>query len=317
MQVGLHQFHSTTIEWLKTAVGQEGSTRHSLSRALCEREDWRGRCGQWCLSAGSKALPVLADRLGLRLPSARSVPFFAPALRDRPPAAAFPDLSLRCSLKRLGAITLERVGDVEDRRLWESMMASHHPEGWARAPGGQLRYWIRSEHHGRLGGIGFSSAGWHQQARDAFIGWSPDARAANLPLLICNHRFLLLSGVRVHALASRVWRLAAARVADDWEAAYAVRPVMAFTYVAAGFPGRSYRAARWRCCPQRTKGRRPDSSGGEHGVVHTVWMRNLCRRAGATPCAKGRAVRSVPHWRCTRRRNMAAAPIPTAGSGIG
>ena len=145
---------------------------------------------------------------------------------------------MRCSLKRLGAITLEHVGDVEDRRLWESMMASHHPEGWARAPGGQLRYRIRSEHHGRLGGIGFSPAGWHQQARDAFIGWSPDARAANLPLLIRNHRFLLLSGVPVHALASPVLRLAAARVADDWEAAYAVRPVMAFTYVAAGFSGR-------------------------------------------------------------------------------
>ena len=303
MQVGLHQFHSTTIDWLKEAVDQEGSTRHSLSRALCELEDWRGRCGQLCLSAASKALPVLADRLGLRLPSARSVPFFAPALRDRPPAAGFPDLSLRCSLKRLGAITLERVGDVEDRRLWESMMASHHPEGWARAPGGQLRYWIRSEHHGRLGGIGFSSAGWHQQARDAFIGWSPDARAANLPLLICNHRFLLLPGVRVHALASRVLRLATARVADDWEATYAVRPVMAFTYVAAGFPGRSYRAARWRCCPQRTKGRRPDSSGGEHGVVRTVWMK---------PLSKG--------WRdalCQRpRRAIGTAPELYAAEGM-
>ena len=60
-----------------------------------------------------------------------------------------------------------------------------------------------------------------------------------LPLLICNHRFLLLPGVRVHASASRVLRLAPARVADDWEAAYAVRPVMAFTYVAIGFSGRS------------------------------------------------------------------------------
>ena len=144
-------------------------------------------------------------------------------------------------------------------------MATHHPQGWARAPGGQLRYWIRSATHGCLGGIGFSSAGWHQQARDAFIGWSPDARAANLPRVVCNHRFLILPGVRVHGLASRVLRMASDRLAEDWQAAYAVRPVMAFTYISPGHSGRCYRAARWRCCPQRTEGRRPDCAGERAG----------------------------------------------------
>ena len=154
-------------------------------------------------------------------------------------------------------------------------MATHHPQGWARAPGGQLRYWIRSVTHGCLGGIGFSSAGWHQQARDAFIGWSPDARAANLPRVVCNHRFLILPGVRVHGLASRVLRMATDRLAEDWQAAYAVRPLMAFTYISPGHSGRCYRAARWRCCPQRTEGRRPDCAGGAPGVRRSVWMKPL------------------------------------------
>ena len=74
-------------------------------------------------------------------------------------------------------------------------------------------YWVCSSIHGRLGGIGFSAASWHQKARDEFVGWSADARAANLSLLINNHRFLLLHAVRVYGLASRVLVLAVDRVA--------------------------------------------------------------------------------------------------------
>ena len=275
MQVGLHQFRSTTIEWLKGALREQGITRNVLTRSLCAHEDWRNRCGQLCVSAAAKALPVLASKLGLALPAARSAPNFEADARRPAPSTDFPDLALRCSLRACGELTLEALGGDADRRRWESMMATHHPQGWARAPGGQLRYWIRSATHGCLGGIGFSSAGWHQQARDAFIGWSPDARAANLPRVVCNHRFLILPGVRVHGLASRVLRMASDRLAEDWQAAYAVRPLMAFTYISPGYSGRCYRAARWRCCPQRTEGRRPDCAGEAPGVRRSVWMKPL------------------------------------------
>ena len=217
----------------------------------------------------------LRRSLGWHLPAARSAPNFEADARRPAPSTDFPDLALRCSLRACGELTLEPLGGDADRRRWESMMETHHPQGWARAPGGQLRYWIRSATHGCLGGIGFSSAGWHQQARDAFIGWSPDARAANLPRVVCNHRFLILPGVRVHGLASRVLRMASDRLAEDWQAAYAVRPVMAFTYISPGYSGRCYRAARWRCCPQRTEGRRPDCAGEAPGVRRSVWMKPL------------------------------------------
>ena len=216
MQVGLHQFHADTIAWLSGAVLEEGRTRSSLARDLCALEDWTGARGEPCLASARKTLPVLADRLGLALPAAR-VAFGRGRCGDAP-VEAFPDLSLRCRLADLGTVTLELVDGEADRRLWEAMMVTHHPQGWARAPGGQLRYWVCSSLHGRLGGIGFGAASWHQRARDEFIGWSTDARIANLSLLINNHRFLLLPGVRVHGLASRVLALAAGRVAADWEA---------------------------------------------------------------------------------------------------
>ena len=271
MQVGLHQFRATTIEWLKETLRIGSGTRTSVARELCAHEDWRNVCGQFCVSAATKALPVLASKLGLALPAARRVENFAAGGNQR--LADYPDLALQCRLRDLGAITLEPVADAADKRRWESMMATHHPQGWSRAPGGQMRYWVGSAQHGCVGGIGFSSAGWHQQARDTFIGWSADARAANLPRLICNHRFLLLPGVRVHGLASGVLRMAGERVAQDWEAAYGVRPVLAFTYIGANYSGRSYRAARWRCCPQRTKGRPPGCE--EPGEQRSVWMKPL------------------------------------------
>ncbi len=147
------------------------------------------------------------------------VPAFAQA--PSAPAGAGPadgrfDVALACSLADLGPVSLARVRDADDRRAWEAMVAAHHPQGWSRPPGGQVRYWIRSAHHAVLGGIGFGAATWQLRARDAWIGWSADARADNLGRVICNHRFLVLPQVRVQGLASRALRLASARVGQVW-----------------------------------------------------------------------------------------------------
>ena len=140
-----------------------------------------------------------------------AVPAFAQA--PSAPAGAVPtdgcfDVALACSLADLGPVSLARARDADDRRAWEAMVAAHHPQGWSRPPGGQVRYWIRSAHHAVLGGIGFGAATWQLRARDAWIGWSADARADNLGRVICNHRFLVLPQVRVQGLASRAPRLA-------------------------------------------------------------------------------------------------------------
>ena len=88
------------------------------------------------------------------------------------------------------------------------MMERRHPQGLPASPGARLRYWIVSERRGRLGGIGFRAACWHSKARDELIGWGPRARAANIGRLAENDRFLILPGVRVRNLASRVLALA-------------------------------------------------------------------------------------------------------------
>ena len=270
MQVGLRHFDSLTLDWLAGALRSGGFTRHALARELCERTGWRNALGRLCLSAAAKALPALAERVGLDLPPARDVP--DPTVAPAVPAEEVPDTRLACAREDLGPVSLDPVGDAADRRLWEAMMEAHHPLGWARPPGGQLRYWIRSECHGVLGGVGFGSATWQLRARDAWIGWSADARAANIGRIVCNHRFLLLPGVRVYALASEVLRMAARRVADDWETRYSVRPVAAYTHVGPEHDGYCYHRAGWSVAG-RTDGRR-----GAAGTVRVLALEDGWRK---------------------------------------
>ncbi len=274
MQVGLRHFDSRTLDWLAGALRSGGVTRHGLARELCERTGWLNARGRPCIQTAAKALPVLAARLGLGLPTPRAVPGAAAA--PAVPAGDVPYTRLACALEELGRVSLDPVWDAGDRRLWEAMMAAHHPLGWARPPGGQVRLWIRSGRHGVLGGIGFCAAAWRLRARDAWIGWSADALAANIGRVICNHRFLLMPGVRVRGLASEALRMAAARVADDWEARYAVRPVAAYTHVGPEHDGYCYHCAGWTVAG-RGSGRR-----GAVGTVRVLaledgWRETLCR----------------------------------------
>ena len=271
MHIGLRHFDSQTLNWFADALRSGDFTRHALARELCERTGWRNPLGALCLSAAAKALPALADRLGLELPPAREVP--DPTTAPAVPAGAVPDTRLACPLEELGPVSLDPVVDADDRRLWEAMMEKRHPLGWARPPGGQMRYWIRSERHGVLGGIGFGSATWQLRARDEWIGWTADARAANIGRVLCNHRFLILSGVRVHALASQVLRMATQRVADDWESRYSVRPLAAYTHIGAEHSGYSYQRAGWTVAG-RTSGRR-----GEAGTVLATALEEGWREA--------------------------------------
>ena len=282
MNHGLHQFASATIQWLKHAASQPHCTRGSLARGLCEKENWVGATGQPCLASARKALPVLATRLGLQLPAPQTC--FGDRRGGRDPELGYADVSLQCDLSQLGEVSVVPVSGPEDRRRWESMMATHHPQGWARAPGGQQRYWVMSAVHGRLGGIGFCAASWHQRTRDEFIGWSAEARVANLDQVVNNQRFLMLPGVRVPGLASQVLGLACGRVASDWQRDYNTEPVLVYTYVSTDYAGTCYREAGWQRGERLTCGRPPGKTGG--GPVRAVWMKPLVASWRSVLCAE-------------------------------
>ena len=91
-----------------------------------------------------------------------------------------------------------------------------------------------------------SSAPRHLGPRDRFIGWSKEARKANIRFLAYNPRFLILPWVTVRHLASHLLGRMARRVSSDWEEIYGHPILYLESFVdPLRFPGTCYRAANW------------------------------------------------------------------------
>ncbi len=155
MQLGLRHFGEASLAWFKEKSRDPSATRWSLARGICEREDWRNRQGEWCIASACKALPQLAAHLGVALPAAR------PVASVRAPASDYPDLALDCALEALGEVSVRRVA-AKDVGAFRRLLHTHHPRGWDRSPGAALNCWIVSSRQGRLGGVRWSAASWHQ-----------------------------------------------------------------------------------------------------------------------------------------------------------
>lgn len=288
MQVGLRHFSADSIQWLKKACEDGTPSLCSLARGLCELEQWTNSRGEFCTASARKALPKIAKKADFALPRSRPMNSgIASGAASVEVVATFPDNKVACRLDELGEISLHAVED-KDKKLWRSMMATHHPRGWSRVPGKQICYWISTEKCGYVGGIGFCSASWHQRARDGRIGWSPRARVRNLEYVINNHRFLLLPGVEVGNLASFVLGAAARQVPGEWERRFGIRPLFMYSYISGDREGTSYRAAGWEMCDEKTSGCPP---GGRRVVESkTVWTKQLCEGAVEQLCEQGRRV---------------------------
>ena len=175
------------------------------------------------------------------------------------------------------------------------MLHTHHPLQCDRSPGASLNCWIESSRHGRLGGLGWSSAGWRQASRDRWIGWSESARREHLHELVRQSRFLILPGVRVPNLASHALSKASVVLAEEWRRAYGAVPLLEYTYVDPSRAGICYRAAGWSRCAASTSGRPP---GGRQTLPKAVWMHPLAKRWRQSLCAESGL--RLPIWSGSR-----------------
>jgi Druantia protein DruA/Transposase Tn5 dimerisation domain/Transposase DNA-binding len=244
-------FSRTTIDQIAVIVaGDPSITRSALARRVCELLDWRRVDGRLKEMSCRKAL-VQLDRRGLvKLPACQRPKGFSarPTATATATAAAPGGETLRCSLSELGSVEVIpiQIGDAETSALWNDLFDSYHYLGSGPLCGAQIRYLIRSEVHGWLGGLAFSAATLRLRARDAWIGWSDRARRAHLEQVVCNSRFLILPSVDVPNLASRALALSVARLGVDWQERYGVAPVLCETFVdERHFDGTCYRAANW------------------------------------------------------------------------
>jgi hypothetical protein len=170
------------------------------------------------------------------------------------------------------ALTLIKVVNLDQMRLWNELMLCEHPQGAGPLVGAQMRYLIGSE-HGWLGGFGFGAAALQLRDRDQWIGWDVHTRREHLHRVVGMSRFLIRQSVRCQNLASCVQGMALRRIGADYEAQYGYRPWLVESFVdTEHFVGTSYQAANWVAIGQ-TQGRgRQDREHQNSKSVKTIYV---------------------------------------------
>ena len=268
-------FEPSEIELIRTLLKAPGISRFRLSREVCECLNWRRADGRLKdMSCRVALLRMQADAL-LTLPPPRN----AKPLAYRPHpgierAVLEPAIIPRVDLATL---KLDPVLSKADSLLWNAYIERHHYLGHQPLPGAQLRYFVRAEGH-IIAALGFGASAWKTKPRDDAIGWTAEQRQRTLHLIVNNARFLILPWIHCKNLASRILALASKRLAEDWQARYAYRPVLLETFVEKPrFAGTCYKAANWQYLGD-TQGRGKLDTLHRHAQpIKSIWIYPLTR----------------------------------------
>ena len=79
---------------------------------------------------------------------------------------------------------------------------------------------VHDRHGAPLAMFGFSTAARKLAPRDSFIGWTPQQREKNLPLVIDNPSILILPWIVIPNLGSHILSLVRRQLPDDWTERY-------------------------------------------------------------------------------------------------
>jgi len=241
MDMAKRLWEGDALAYVREMAARIGMTRTRLSQVVCEAFDFRDPLGRLREMTCRKVLAKMAARGDVVLPATqRSIP-------ARGALAVVESGAVTCELAELGRVELVDVtGEAALSPVWNGLMDTHHELGSGPLCGAQLRYLIRCEHFGWLGGLAFSAAARRLADREAWLGWSEDERREQLQHVACNSRFLILPGIHVPNLASHVLGLAVRRLVRDWPKRYGIALWALETFVAPPRLGTSYRAANWR-----------------------------------------------------------------------
>jgi len=124
---------------------------------------------------------------------------------------------LPCEERLLEEVKVRLVEGKAERRRHDQLLEEQHYLHNATAVGRVLRY--VAEYRGQWVAIlTFSSAALHLKARDRFLEWTVRQVKERRHLIAQNSRFLVLASTgRWPNLASRVLKVACARLPEDWQ----------------------------------------------------------------------------------------------------
>lgn len=232
-------------------------SRRGLSQELCRAWDWRQENGA-LRDMVCRGLMLALHRAGhIELPPVRARPPNPLVVRARRAPVGVDRTPLEGGLRDLPSLEFRQVRRTEDEPVFDGLVEEHHYLGYTQPVGEHLKYLVLAGER-PVACFALSSAPRHLGPRDRFIGWSKEARRANIRYLAYNTRFLVLPWVRVRHLASHLLGRMARRVSRDWEALYDHPIFYLESFVEPGrYAGTCYRAANWHFLG-RTTGRGKD-----------------------------------------------------------
>lgn len=186
----------------------------------------------------------------------------------------------------LEGVTLRPIEPWEQARFDRLMVEQHYLQS-LHLVGERLCH--VAEYQGQwVALIAWTAGAFHLKWRETWIGWSVRQKQRRLPLVINQHRFLILENFHVPNLASRLQRLGLARVSQDWQAAYGHAVLVAETFVdPQEYLGTAYKASNWELLGH-TQGyqRARQDFYVAHARPKQLWVRELC--PGARTILRGR-----------------------------
>jgi len=251
--------------------------RTAISRRLCEAWDWRqtngnlkdGVCRGLLLRLEQERLITLPPRL-----------LYINKTRNRKNCQATFDFSpapLTATLANLGPIELRQVRRTPEEKLFNSLIREYHYLGYTQPVGEHLKYLAYAD--GRVVAcLAFSSAAYALDCRDAFIGWSPQARERNRHLLAYNTRFLIPAWVQVPHLASHLLGRIARTISADWQKLYHHPILWLETFIdTERFAGTCYRAANWTLLGLTSGRGKYNKTSKQQTSIKAMYGYPLCR----------------------------------------
>jgi predicted transposase YbfD/YdcC len=214
---------------------------------------------------------------------------------------------------------------ADERSDWDTLMATHHYLGFRSLVGESIRY-VAALQGQWVALLGWCAAALKCRARDTWIGWPQVIQWQRLHLIANNARFLILPGIHLPNLASRILSLNLKRLAKDWEKIYSHPVVLAETFVdSSRFAGTCYKAANWLYLGQTRGFGKSSHSYFHHGQKKALFVRPLNKEALrwlTDPVVHPQLVRKVTPMRFTKKQiddlinSLKALPDPRHKRGL-
>ena len=262
-----------------------GKSRRALSVELCHAWGWLQPNGE-TRDMVCRSLMLELYRAGhIELPAVRQVPNNPLAKRRRPDPVKIDGTPIRSTLKDLGELDVRQVRRTAEEATLNGLIEQHHYLGYTQPVGEQLKHMVFAGTR-PVACFTWSSAPRHLGARDRFIGWSPEARRANIRFVAYNSRFLILPWVEVPHLASHLLGRLTRALSADWQHVYGHPVHFVETFVhRERFKGTCYRAANFVCMGHTTGRGKDDQLGRPNRPIKDVLGLPLSKRFREQLCA--------------------------------